>query len=481
VDATGVPILSWVSPLASVAEFDCGNGTKAINSLVIGPLGEVPHSSFAGSGGDGDSVLDGASGILSIRGDVGAASLTTDAIKSLSILGSVRGDATGGSAVAGHITLNTNGTGIVIVTGSIIGGDALNEGFIDANNRLTQLTVRGSIFGGTAPFTGMVDIAGTGTIGAVSVLGSIFGGTVSDTGVLQIASTNTISTINVGGHLIGGSADRSGVVSSGPVTTFTLGGSLFGGTVQNTGDIKLQRAGTVNIKGSIFGGHETNATANSFIGTLSVTENLRTLTVGGDVVAGTFGGGTQVGYNGAILVGKNITTATIRGSLIGNTDNVAMLLAGGAFVPPSVADYNAIGRLTILGSVSQAYIASGQTADLSSFANRIGNAENPDAGIGPVIVNGDWTHSSLNGGLNDIGPFGIDTGDTHGLGDPLRTAKLASVFIRGHVFDNPTLGSVSGFASTKIITMTVGGVPIFKTGDPNRNLDSFGLVDVFET
>lgn len=479
VDATGTPLSSWVAPLVNVAEFDVGNGTRAINTLVMGSLGSIPNTSFTNNAGDGDSNFNGLSGILSIRGNVDSASLTTGAFKSLSILGSVRGDSAGGAATPGLLTLNTNGKGAVLITGSIIGGDAPNEGHVNVTSHLASFVVRGSIIGGSAAFTGAVDIGGTGTISAVSVLGSIIGGSAPDSGVLSVAQTDTLVAMNIAGNMVGGTAERTGVVSSGPLTTFTLGGSLFGGTEQNTGDINLKRAGTVTLKGSIFGGRETSATANGFIATLNVAENLRTLSINGDIVSGTFGSGSQVGYNGAVLVGKNLTTATIKGSLVGNAENKAMILAGGAPVFVN-GDYNAIGRLTILGSVSQGYIAAGHTADITSFAARIGNAENPDAGIGPVLVGGDWFHSSLGAGFNDGGDFGISTADTHSAGDPAKFSKLVSVIIKGRALDNPTLTDVSGIAANKILNLTVGGVGIFSTGSPNRNLDPFGRVDVFE-
>ena len=481
VEAVGVPLKSWLSPAVNIAEFDCGNGNVAVSSsLVMGALGAIPHSSFTGNGGNGESRLNGLSGILSIRGDIDAASLAAGGFKSLTIFGDVRGDSTGGSATPGLLELSTTGSGTILITGSVIGGDAANEGFLSIGDGFTSLTIKGSIIGGSFPSTGVVTIGGTKTITSISVLGSIIGGSAMDTGKLNVDSTNTVVGVNISGNIVGGTADTSGVVTTGPLTSFTLGGSLLGGSVQNTGDIKLQRAGTVTIKGSIYGGRETVATANNLIGTLSVTDNLRTLVVNGDVVGGTFGSGTQVGYNGAILVGKNLIGATIKGSLIGNPEHQAILLAGGA-APAMPADYNAIGRLTVLGSVSLGYIASGQTADFTSFAARIGNAENPDAGIGPVTVSGNWLHSSLNTGLNDAGSTGIDLSDTHSAGDPLRTAKLAAVIIKGHVLDNPTLPGVSGFAATKFTSLTVGGVLVFKTGDPNHSLDPFGLVDVFET
>lgn len=481
VDATGVPLKSWISPQTNIAEFDCGNGSTAITStLVMGSLGAIPHSSFLNNNGNGNSTFNGLCGILSIRGDIDAASLSTGAFKSLSILGSVHGDAVGGTAIPGLLQLSTNGSGIVLITGSVIGGDAGLEGLISIGNGLTSLTIKGSIIGGSAGLTGIVTIGGVSTISSVSLGGSVIGGTASGTGELLVAPTSAIVSMNIGGNVIGGGGDTSGVVNAGPLTSFTLGGSLMGGLVQNTGDINLQRAGTVTIKGGIFGGRETNATLNGTIGTLNVAENLRTLVVNGDLVAGTFGAGTQVGYNGAILVGKNLLGATIRGSMIGNIENKAILMAGGA-APTVPADYFAIGRLTVLGSVYEGYIASGHTADFSSATADIGNAENPDAGVGPVLVNGDWTHSSLNAGLNDNFSAGIDILDTHSVGDPARTARLAAVIIKGHVLDNPILPGVSGFAATKFASLTVGGVLIFKTGDPNRSLDRYGFVDVFET
>ena len=75
----------------------------------------------------------------------------------------------------------------------------------------------------------------------------------------------------------------------------------------------------------------------------------------------------------------------------------------------------------------------------------------------------------------------MDFADTHSAGDPARIAKIATVLIRGRTFDNPTLPDVSGFAATKLMNLSVAGVVLFTTGSPNRSLDPFGRVDVFET
>ncbi|MGB8166880.1 MAG: hypothetical protein WCF18_05275, partial [Chthoniobacteraceae bacterium] len=165
--------------------------------------------------------------------------------------------------------------------------------------------------------------------------------------------------------------------------------------------------------------------------------------------------------------------------VIGHENLQAIIMAGGK-APATAGNYNAIGKLTTSGDASLAYIAAGQTKDDSSFANRIGMAENPDAGIGAVSVGGNWFHSNLTAGINDVNSAGVSSGDTRDTGDATRHAVLGPVVIKGLVTDNPMLSGLSGFAAEKIASITAGGVKVFKTGDADKKLEAFSFVNVRE-
>jgi hypothetical protein len=283
----------------------------------------------------------------------------------------------------------------------------------------------------------------------------------------------------IGGDVQGGSTFNTGTLLGINVASFTLGGSILGGEAGNTGLVTLATAGTVTVKGDIRGGIGTDATFEAAIGVLQIQGGAKSITLNGDLVAGTFGTGTKVDTNGAIVVfSGNVGTITVKGSIFGNEGTDALILVRG-MAPTTEGSYNAIGKLSVLGNVSYASIAAGHSIDIDAN-QQVGTAENPDAGIGSVRIGGNWFHSSLSAGINDVGTPGISTTDTRDAGEAGRSALLGPVIIKGFVFDNPSAGGVSGFAAEKIASITAGGVRVFTSGDPARSLDLAGFVDVVE-
>jgi hypothetical protein len=292
--------------------------------------------------------------------------------------------------------------------------------------------------------------------------------------------------VTIGGSIVAsdfsnGDFTHDGYVDGQAIGSFTLGGSIVGGAGENSGVVFFNSAKSVTIKGSIIGGLQTVATKNRAAGALDVGGALGSLTIGGDLVAGTFGTGTQLGYNGAVIVGGNLGSATIKGSIIGHDGQQAILIAGGTAPVGPVKNYNAIGKLTIGGDVTYAYIAAGQTEDLSSqYARRIDAAENSDAGVGSVTVGGKWLHSNLSAGINDTNTNGLTAADTRDAGTAAK-AVIGPIVIKGYVLDDPTASGFSGFIGEKIVSLTAGGVKLFKSGDTSRFLDSSQFVIAKET
>jgi len=218
---------------------------------------------------------------------------------------------------------------------------------------------------------------------------------------------------------------------------------------------------------------------NSLCGAVYSSHSLQSLFIGGDLIGGTYGDGAMLGYNGAVGVGENLGSAVIKGSILGHDGYQAIIMAGG-LAPATPGDYNAIGKLTVGGDVSFGYIAAGHILDKTTFANRIGVAENSDTGIGRVTVGGNWFHSNLSAGINDLNTSGLTTGDSRDPGNAARHAVLGPVVIKGDILDNPNTTGFSGFLAEKIASITTGGVKLFKTGDPTRSVDPFGFVDIDE-
>lgn len=364
-----------------------------------------------------------------------------------------------------------------LLTGSVRGdapGNVDHSGFLRINaSALASLTIGGSIIGGDDTSDGGLVIATTGTVGKVVVKGSVIGGSGLGTGHVSVGDTASFS---IGGALIGGSFFDAGKIEGGKLGSFTLGGSIVGGSASATGFAVFDSAKSVFIKGSIVGGQHTTATGNSEIGVLEITSDLKALTIGGDLVAGTYGSGMHVPYNGAVLVEGNLGSATIKGGILGNTDDRAVILAGGV-APATPGNYNAIGKLTVGGDVTYASIAAGHTL---KFNAAIGAAENPDAGIGSVTVGGNWFHSNLSAGINDLDSDGLTKTDTRNQGQADRHAVIGPVVIKGYALDNPNTVDFSGFIAEKIASITVHGVKVFKTGDAGKSLDSLGYVTVAE-
>jgi hypothetical protein len=451
--ATDIPLKSWIAPKATLVEIDCGDGNKAIDTFISGSIGAVPSANFNNTGGDDDSFIQGAVKTFKVQGDIAAAGVSIQVangkIGAVTVTGSLRGDAPGTSAYRGYLAVSGNSIASIFIGGSIVGGDSPSAGRLATAN---------------------------GPTGKVTVLGDIVGGTESLTGHLYVDDPKSAF---IRGNVIGGSNEDSGVAAFGGAGTVTIGGSVVGGSMQRTGYVFAQSAVSLTVKGSIFGGMETAATDNQPTGVVQVTGSLKTFVLGGNLVGGSFGSGTPLSYNGAVLVQGNLGSATIKGSILGHDGAEAIIMAGG-IAPATPGNYNAIGKLTVGGSVSFAYIAAGHTINSFGTAKRIDVAENPDAGIGSVTVGGDWIHSSLTAGINDIDTNGAQSTDTRDAGDAARLAVLGPVVIKGGILDNPNALDFSGFLAERIASITAGGVKLFKTGDPAKSLDRFGYVDVAE-
>jgi hypothetical protein len=452
-DATGIALKSWSSPKATIAEFDCGDTVNGIGSYLSGGIGIVPHTKFAGSTGDGVNDVKGAVGSFTVRGDLAAGQLAIAAgaggkIGSVTFTGSIRGDAPVAGILNGNLTITTGKLGSLTIGGSIIGGDGNSEGNVSVTGSIGKALVKGSLIGGSNSFTGQL-------------------------------SLGEVKSFVIGGNVVGGSAKFSGFGGALSATSFTLGGSIVGGTEAVTGVLSFNAVQTAVIKGSIIGTNDVDPATNGEVATLDINGAAGSITLYGDLIAGTVHTAGAASYNGAILVKDNVASITIKGSVLGNNDTRAYILAQGV-APAKPGNYNAIGKLTVGGDVEHAYIAAGQGVNLSAFADRIGDAETPDAGIGSVTVGGNWLHSNLTAGINDADSGGFDAGDTRDAGDPTRQAVIGPVQIKGDLLDDPFAFGFSGFGAEKIASITAGGVKVFTTGAADRFLDFYHFVRVGE-
>jgi hypothetical protein len=316
-------------------------------------------------------------------------------------------------------------------------------------------------------------------IGTVTVKGSVIGGTISDTGSgtgsgeLDLGENVLTKSLTIGGDIIGGSGVDSGGAEF-VASAFTLGGSVIGGTNFGAGIVE-GAALTATIKGSVIGG-TTDGTNDLAAGGLDFVLGLGTLNVHGNLIAGKVTGGTE-NVNGSIIDDQNATAIHIGGSIIGtDVDRALVLVQGEAFMAPGI--HNAIGSVTVGGSVEYGVIASGHTQ--MNVGASLGNATNPNASIGKVTINGDFYHSSIMAGTNDndligagrLNPMNVNP-DTQSVGTG-SLATLGPVVIKGALLDDLDSNGDSGFEAAQITSITAGGALLYTHGsglkffDPNH-------------
>lgn len=419
-------------------------------SEVVGKLGsltvktEMTRAQINVTGG-----TDGAVGPVFIGGNLFSTGAATGIsasgnIASVKLLGSLQG---GGTTNSGSIIAVGN-IGPVFVGGSIFGGDASNAGIIQSGGTMGAVTVKGSIYGGTDDHTG--NIHSGGNMGAVNISGSIVGGTVGDpvndydSGLVYAFGglPANIASVKVGGNIDGSAANGSyaGIYATGMVKTVTVLGSLVGGAGLFTGTVSVGGGvGTVKIGGDLVGG------TGNYSGSLHTfnTGGIGNITIGGTVVGP---GMSSVGIFSSNQLGAVKILGDLRSSLVGG----ARIFAAGGLNATTSAQAAAIKSVSIRGSVTNALIYGGY--DFS------GNAINPDATIGPVLVGGNWVASDLVAGV----AAGVDT--DFGTADDVKInevtpdalfSKIASVTIKGMA-----LGAVNGTAHFGIVAEQVGTVKV---------------------
>ena len=454
VNATGVALKSFTATKASVLEFDAGDGTHAIGTFSVASYGTLRSTAFTTPGGDGAGTFNGAVTSFKITGDLdygevvlGGAAISNvgPAVGSVTVGGSLHGDVSQ-PGNAGFLVVDGQ-AGVVKIGGSIIGG--ANGGMGDIRGSIfleqgaTSLTIGGDVIGGSTASTGFVVVQGE-IKGALTIGGSVLGGA----GV--------------------GSGDISAFLK--PIHSLTIGGNLEGGTGSDSARVSLGKVTSVTVKGSIIGGNVINPAANGFSGILTSNSDVGTLTIGHNVIAGTTthtdNGTTVFSVNGGIAIAGNLGSLSIGGSIEGNNGTRAFITAGGT-TPVKAGNFNALGRVTVKGSVSYAVIASGHL--LEDFSTNLGSAQNPDAGIGSVTIGGDYYHSSLMAGTNDLTDLGVGqpatattSADTQSTGAATRAAILGTVTIKGALLDDSAAIGYSGFEAEQIAKIVVGGVTVFK-------------------
>ena len=350
-----------------------------------------------------------------------------------------------------------------------------------------SVRIGGSLFGGSASRSG--SIYATGKIGQVLVKGSILGGSGSGSGSI---SAFRINKFIVNGSVIGDSGEGSGAIFSGPdlenvsgnggsagwfgTDVLVIHGSLIGGAGHNSGSI--QSSGKINkirIDGNLIGG-TISKNANQwalFRSGFILGDQIDSVLVGGSVISGQnenkAGAGLQLGRyaSGAILAYQGIATINIRGELLGNESQYVKIIAGS--FDDHFPQQLSLGRLNVGRSVKLTNIVSGLA---------IGNhAENADAKIGDINVNGDWISSNIYVGVS---PSSLNDGTVARFNNPgvidsaAMPSQIKKVRIGGQVINTDHLPQ-SGLHADNVQKVLIGGKTLSLKSGPGNDFQTYGI------
>jgi len=463
--------LGSVTIKGDLGAIDAGDGTLTTAAIKLLSVRSMGRFSTVTQGGVGDLRSDflGAIGALVVTGDFVGASIRTD----------------GGTIDA------RGGIGSVTIGGSFIGADtgSVGEGSIFATGDIGPVKIGRDFIGGAVSGSGA--IFNNGSIQSVTIGGSFLGGPSTNSG--RIFANARLGPVLIGGDLIGGAGAASAFISTdAEITSVRIGGSVLGGLGQGSAAIiSPQNLGPVTIGGNIVGGANSSAE-------ISTGGKLASVTIGGSLIggAGSRSGGisgdgglgpVKIGHDvkggagnesGKIDSGGSIDSLAIGGSLLG---------AGGSFdtIPGrrgQIFAEGSIGPIRIGGDVLG---ASGP----ASGTIRAGNGGDPSIRIASVVIGGSLVggsgtftgviesaghlgpvtirHSIVGGSANSSGGLTTDAGD------------LASVTIGGSLVGGAGIGSLSGFLYSRgnIGTVLIKGDFLGGAAESSGYVLSLGKLD----
>jgi hypothetical protein len=444
---TDVVIGGLVAPKVGFAHIEYGKEHQPLGPLIIGGFGQQRPEDFGGLANT-ESVILGEPSTVKIMGDFGY----------------------------GHLSIYAKNGNIptVFVGGSILGNlsaDGYQGIFYLRADKVKSVVVKGSIVADRTPSSSFYggSFAVSADIASFSLGGSVVGG--------RLGVEGNVKSLNIAGSIIGGSKYDTGVVwVSAAISTYAnkivVGGSIMGGSEGGSGVLSVQHAGSILVKGDIIGGDM--VTASQPLPSAAVTAHqVKTITIKGGLHAGGNVSGTPNQVNGAIVIYRSAETITV-GSMHGTPDVRARIVGCAG---PGVGSDRGIGDVIVKGDISYGMITVGQFTDAGSIA---GPAELRDASIRSVTVGGDFHHSSIMAAVDDLGVEGASPTDTRTPGQPGKISRIDAVTIKGRVTADLGLFGAGGIEGESIGSVTVGGVQVFKHGDPLRNLNASGTMFIRE-
>ena len=268
--------------------------TPALKSLNVLSIGEAIS--------DVKSEINGSIGTWKVRGNMFGQLVQTGSKDLVHVgkifiggsLGRSDSDVQGGGAL-----FLAGSTGSITIVHDLIGGSAVETGFINIAGSLGTLTIGGSVRAGESPFTGLINVQGDA--GSIRIGGDLAGGPSQVSGILALSGAGTtVGSIQIGGSIIGGNAPHSGAISAGHARSITVGHDLIGQTDDASGIIFGDIIDKVRIGGSMIGADTTAIPDQTFgtgSGSIFVASSIGSVSVGGDVIRANIVAGISSGQD----------------------------------------------------------------------------------------------------------------------------------------------------------------------------------------
>lgn len=466
---TGVDLYGLVvrGDLGLIGVGDTDTSTLGLGRLEVGSMGVFGTSTQAAPGAVGGIIL-GRVGSITVSGDVVNANLvvtgsTVSAERPADgTIGSLRitGSLVGGDADNSGFIQATGEIGRVYVGGNVVGGQGNNSARISAGGDVASVRVVGSIFGGGGEKSGFVGADGTikeVTIGQGALGGLIQGGSgktsggVAADGDLKAVTVNRIlggtgeasGAVSAGGGLhnlqvrydvVGGDGALSGLVEGGAIGTVRVGVGVLGNRGDGSGSV-LSHAGIFDLKvGALAGG------AGLKSGHIEAVGRIETLRVVNGVAGGA---GEQSGVVTADTIGTFTTTT---GGISGGSGEYSGRVTAKAMKQATIA--NGVvggtklgsGRLDVDGFLEKLTVANvyGGAGDASGVvqAGTLGTVtvlHNVEGGAGntsgAVVSETDFTQITVNGNL--FGGSGPYSGRIASVGGGIDKVSILGMVVAG--------------------------------------------------
>jgi hypothetical protein len=455
------------------------------------------------------STLYGGVGSISVQKDITGAQImvepNTTSLVSDGNIGSLKigGSLIGGTALESGFVQTNGNLGSLVIGGNLEGNSGVDSGALQIGGKIGSIsldnmigyTMSGDMAGlgqGSGSISSGTGIADNGGIGSIHITGSIMGGDGTGSGEISqsVGTTGSYGSIKIGGTITGGIGQDSGEISTNAIGSISIGQGLIGSSGADSGSIKtVNGIGSFSIlSGGIMGGTNTDSGA-----VMAATAPTTTAAIGSMVIHGNITGSNATGIStvagaGQVNTGAAIDSFTLYGSLVGaateesgsvlaveNIDHISLhsagtstgsILGGTGMNSGEITGFT-MGTVNIAGQILGSGAGSGKIISTGSIHSiTIGDGITGGTGAGSGIIS---TGSSGNFG-NNIGSLTIKTGGITGeggadSGQVFAAGSIGSVHLDGGVITGGTGAGSGSLIATDSIGSISLGALVFGSGD----------------